>query len=87
MHLELRGGKEMVGLKEIFCFSLFVSLFFSLFLDGERVKSREGFKVQEDNLNVFSGRLALIKNADREKVGEKIHSTRIPRVLQDDFAR
>lgn len=83
MHLELRGGKEMVGLKEIFCFSLF----FSLFLDGERVKSREGFKVQEDNLNVFSGRLALIKNADREKVGEKIHSTRIPRVLQDDFAR
>lgn len=83
----IERGKEMVGLKEIFCFSLFVSLFFSLFLDGERVKSREGFKVQEDNLNVFSGRLALIKNADREKVGEKIHSTRIPRVLQDDFAR
>lgn len=72
--------RKLVGLKEIFCFFLFVSLSVSLF-DGKRVKSKERFKVQEDNLNVFSGRLALIKNAAREKVREKIHSAKIPRML------
>lgn len=58
----------------------FLSFSPSLSFRCKRVKSKEGFKVQEDNLNVFSGRLALIKNAAREKVREKIHSAKIPRM-------
>lgn len=74
-----RGGNWLIWKKySAFLFSLFFSL--SLSFRCKRVKSREGFKVQEDNLNVFSGRLALIKNAAREKVREKIHSAKIPRM-------
>ena len=74
MHVGSRGGNWLVWKK----YSAFL---FSLSFRCKRVKSREGFKVQEDNLNAFSGRLALIKNAAREKIREKIHSAKIPRVL------